>query len=484
MLHLSKKIVVAGALLMSMGAFKPVRAQTQAKIWTLQECIDQAVKSNLAIQQNQLQADLSNVTLKQSQENRLPTVNGSTAYNFNYGRSIDPTTNSFVNETIKSNNLQLFASLPLYSGGQLVNTIKRNNLDRQAANADVARSRNDIMLNVVTFYIQTIFYNEILKTNQVQRSSTLAQYERTQKLFNAGAVPETNVLELKSQLASDEVNIITAQNNINIAKLNLTQLLNLPSANGFDVAVPAIPDPDQDVLIANADQIFETAQINLPEIKAADLRVSSALAGIDISKGAYYPRLNLNASFSTLYSSGRPLFEPTGSLISQRLGFTSADGSDIFEVFVPGSRRVNYPYLDQIKDNQGKNIGVSLNVPIFNGFQARNNVSRSKINHRNAVLNTEIVRDQLQKNVQQAVADALAAQKKFIAVKNQLAALEQSYKNAEIRFANGVMNATDFNVARNNFTKSQSDLIQAKYDYTFKLKVLDYYQGKPLSFQP
>ncbi|PSR52605.1 TolC family protein [Adhaeribacter arboris] len=483
MINLSKKIVVAGAFIIGFIFSQPAMAQTKPKTWTLQECIDQAIKSNLTIQQTQLQADLSRVTLRQAQLNRLPTINGSTAYNLNSGRSIDPTTNSFVSETIKSNNLQVYASVPLFSGGQLINTIKRNNFDNQAAVADVARSRNDIMLNVVTFYIQIIFNNEILKANELLRSSTLAQLDRTQKLFNAGSVPETNVLELKAQLASDDVNIITAKNNIDIAKLNLSQLLNLPNAI-FELEVPAIPDPDQDVIIVDANQIFETAQLNLPEVKAADLRVSSALAGIDISRSAYYPQLSFNAGYNTLYSSGRPLFEPTGSLVEQTLGFASNDGlpGEELKIFVPGSRTMKYPYFDQIKDNQSKNIGLSLNVPIFNGFLARNNVSRSKINHQNAVLNTELVRDQLQKSIQQSVADALAAQKKFIAVKNQLAALEQSYKNAEIRFANGVMNATDFNVARNNFTKAQSDLIQAKYDYTFKLKVLDYYQNKPLSF--
>ncbi len=482
MLNLSKKLLAAGALLAYLGIFQPVQAQTAAKILTLQECIDQALKNNLTIQQNQLQADISNVILKQSQQDRLPSVNGTANYNLNYGRSIDPGSNSFVNETVRSNNFQLFTSIPLYQGNQLVNTIKRNNYDRQAAEADVTRTRNDIMLNVVTFYTQVIFNNEILKTNQAQRNSTLAQLERTQKLFKAGSVPETNVLELNAQLASDEVNIITAQNNINIAKLNLAQMLNLPNTANFELEVPAIKDPDQDVIIVDANQIFETAQLNLPEVKAADLRVSSALAGIDISKGAYYPRLTLNGSISTIYSSARTLSVLNNTYEPQPIGFTDATGSQPLIVYAPGRSSARYPYLDQLNDNQSKNIGLSLNVPIFNGFQARNNVSRSKLNHRNAVLSTELVRDQLQKSIQQSVADALAAQKKFVAVKNQLAALEQSYKNAEIRFANGVMNATDFNVARNNFTKAQSDLIQAKYDYTFKLKVLDYYQGKPLSF--
>lgn len=480
MMNLSKKLVVAGVLLFA-GILPPVQAQNQPKILTLQECIDQAIKSNLTIQQTQLQADLSKVTLRQSQQDRLPTINGTTNYNLNYGRSIDPGSNSFVNQTVRSNNLQLFTSIPLYQGNQLVNTIKRNNYDQQAADADVARSRNDIMLNVVTFYIQTIFNNEILKTYEILRNSTLIQLERTQKLFNAGAVPETNVLELKSQLASDDVNIITAQNNIAIAKLNLSQLLNLPNAN-FEVEVPVIPNPDQEVVIVDANQIFETAQLNLPEVKAADLRVSSALAGIDISKGAYYPRLTLNGSVSTIYSSARTLSVLSNTYEAQPIGFTDATGSQPLIVYAPGRTSAKYPYMDQLNDNQSKNISLSLNVPIFNGFQVRNNVSRSKINHQNSVLNTELVRDQLQKDIQQSVADALAAQKKFVAVKNQLAALEQSYKNAEIRFANGVLNATDFNVARNNFTKAQSDLIQAKYDYTFKLKILDYYQGKPLSF--
>lgn len=449
--------------------------------WTLPECIDYAVKNNLRIKQSQLDARLSQVNINQARASMLPTLSGSSNYGFNFGRSIDPTENTFTTEQIQSANFSVSTSVPVFNGFQIQNTLKRNRIDQQAAQADIQTTQNDIILNVVAAYLQIIYSDALLENARLQLSNSQQQADRTEKLFRAGSVAGSNVLEIQAQVATDELAIINAQNQKDIAELNLMQLLDLKKVVDFEVVRPDIKDPGLEIINFDPEEIYGLAQQNMPQVRSAELRVNSALKGIDISRGAYYPRLALGGSLNTQYSSARSLFLGTNTYVAQPLGFTDASGTQPFFVYVPNRVSQKYPFLDQFTDNQGKSLFLSLNIPILNGLQVRNNVARSRLNHESAVMNTEIVRNQLRQTIQQAYADALAAQKKFTATSRQLAALEQTFKNAEIRFNNGVLNPTEFNVARNNFIRAQTDLIQAKYDYTFKLKVLDFYQGKPLS---
>jgi outer membrane protein len=461
--------------------------QTPAKTtWTLQECVDYGLQNNLNIKQAALNTDISRLTVQQSKNNLLPTVNGNTNYSFNFGLSQDPTTGVLVNQQSRSNNISINTSVPLFSGFQLRNTIKQNQLNYEANVADTERAKNDIILNIVSAYLQVILSEELLQTSQLQLGTTQQQLERTQKLFRAGSVAESNVFELNSQLASDEVNIVNAQNQKDIARLNLMQLLNLQEVPAFEVVRPEIKDPTEQPLTFDANSVFEVAQSRMPEIKGAEMRVQSALTGIALSKGNYYPQLSVGAQINTRFVNFRKdriigLGEET--TIVERVGFLNGDESQPVTRTVKFTPPIieDYTYLTQLKDNRGEGIFISLNVPIFNGFSARNSVQRSEINHRNAILNTEIVRNQLRATIQQSFADASAAQKTFAATKRQLAALELTFRNAEIRFNNGLLNPTEFNVARNNFIRAQSDLIRAKYEYTFRLKVLDFYQSKPIT---
>ncbi|KAA5547874.1 TolC family protein [Adhaeribacter rhizoryzae] len=490
MLTATKKIFPLLVLMAGLQLPRPALAQNQPQnqeqqvtktTWTLQECVEHALKNNLRIKQTQLDARLTNINLKGSQANMLPSVNGSTNYGFNFGRSIDPTENTFINQQIQSASFSVSASVPIFNGFQIQNTIKQNRINKEAAETDILTAQNDIALNVAAAYLQIIFSDALLENARVQLSSSQQQAERTQKLFRAGSVAGSNVLEIEAQVATDELAIINAQNQKDIAELNLMQLLDLKKVTDFEVVRPDIKDPGQEIINFDPEEIYGLAQQNMPQVRSAELRVNSALKGIDISKGAYLPRLAIGGNLNTQYSSARSLFLGTNTFVPQPLGFTDAAGTQPFLVYVPGRVSQKYPFLDQLTDNQGKSLFLSLNIPILNGLQVRNNVARSVLNHESAVLNTEIVRNQLRQNIQQAYADALAAQKKFTATRRQLEALEQTFKNAEIRFNNGVLNPTEFNVARNNFIRAQTDLIQAKYDYTFRLKVLDFYQGKPLS---
>lgn len=461
---------------------QPAWGQTTKSVWTLQECIDYGLSHNLQVKQSVLDAEDAQINVRQARANQLPSLNASSNYGFSFGRTIDPTENTFTNEQIQSNNYSVNLNVPLFSGFQIQNTIKRSRLDQQAVVADVETVKNDIILNLVSAYMQVLLSEELLQTARLQLNNTQQQAERTRKLFRAGSVAESNVLEINAQQATDELAIINAQNQKDLAELSLIQLLDLKNVKDFEVVKPDIKDPDQDASLEDPDNIYGIAQQRMPQVRAADLRAASTLKGVDISRGAYFPRLSLGGSLSTNYSSARPLLIDPRTTQVVTVGYLNGDINQPVTTTYPSPLiRTDYPYIDQIQDNRGESVFLSLSIPILNGFTTRYNVSRAQVSHKYAVLNTEVVRNQLRQSIQQAYADALASQKKFSATKRQLTALEQSYRNAEIRFNNGVINTFDYNVARNNFVRAQSDLIQAKYEYTFKLKVLDFYQGKPLS---
>ncbi|WP_205500749.1 TolC family protein [Rufibacter psychrotolerans] len=442
-----------------------------------------AVKNNLQIRQAGLSIEQASIDVKQARADQLPTINGSGSHGFNNGFFLDPVRNQIQNTQIWSGNVGVNGSVNLYSGLQTHNTIKRNRLEYQASQLDQQKVQNDITLNVVTAYMNILLNQEILKTNQERLNLTQSQLERTQKLFRAGSVPESNVLDLNAQIASDELNIITAQNNIELAELQLIQLLNLTNATtaNFSVVVPNIPDPDQTVIAFDAEDVYATASDRMPEILRARLRIQSANKSIAIAKGGYHPSLSIVGSISTRYSSGSSLISFGDVIESQDIGFLDPSLSQKLTLYSPSQIERTYPYFNQLQDNIGQFIGINLSVPILNGFRVRNNVQLSRIGLRNAEINSDIAKNELRQTIAQAYSDAVGAQKRFVAARKQLEAFEQAYKNAEIRLNNGLINNVDFNVARNNLVKAQSDIIQAKYDYTFRLKFLEFYQGKTIT---
>ncbi|MBC3539688.1 TolC family protein [Rufibacter sediminis] len=455
-------------------------------VWSLEQCVAHAVKNNLQIRQTGLTIEQAAIDVNQARANQLPSINGSGSHGFNNGFFLDPVRNQIQNTQIWSGNVGVNGSVNLYSGLQTHNSIKRNRLELEASRLDQQKVQNDVTLNVVTSYMNILLNQEILRTNQERLNLTQSQLERTQKLFKAGSVPESNVLDLNAQMASDELNIITAQNNIELSELQLIQLLNLTDANpaNFSVVVPNLPDPDQSVIGFNAEDVYASASERMPEILRTRLRIQSADKSIAIAKGGYHPSLSLVGSVSTRYSSGTSLIS-LGSPFSQRtlIGYQDENMNQPIYIYNEAQERSQkeYPYFNQLQDNIGQFIGLNLSVPILNGFRVRNNVQLSRIGLRNAQINSDIAKNELKQTIAQAYTDAIGAQKRFTAAKKQLEAFEQAYRNAEIRLNNGLINNVDFNVARNNLVKAQSDIIQAKYDYVFRLKFLEFYQGKPIT---
>ncbi|MBF9253560.1 TolC family protein [Pontibacter sp. 172403-2] len=481
------------ALALSLGG--TTMAQTQQEpsgdgIWTLEEAVNYARQNNLQVQQSRITRDLNEADLKQSKFQRLPSISANGSYSFNSGSYQSPIDYSRVTSSSQTSGFSGNASLPLFMGFQQTNIIKQNQLELQASEQDVLSAQNDVIIQLVTSYLNILFADELIKTTAQQRDLTNQQLERNRILYNAGSIAENAVLELESQLASDELALINAQNQRDIARLSLMQLLDLPTSQDFQIEVPEIPEPDQSPILVDGDHVYEIALQTLPAIKAADLRVLSAAKALDIARGAYYPRISLNAGISTNYSSiDRYLLSREtidNGLQPQQIGFYDAEGTEPIIVYVPDVS-VNpvygdYSFLNQLQDNIYKQASLGFSIPILNGLQVRTGVQRAKLMQLNAQMNANIARNNLRQTIEQAYVDAVAAQRKYAAAKEQLRAAEKNYRNAEIRLNNGVINTVEFNVIANTFRAAQSNLLQAKYEYTFKQKVLDFYQGKDLSF--
>lgn len=483
MFRIPKKSILIAAL--AVAGYLPASAQSEGgNRWSLQKAVDYALEHNLQVKLSALNAEVSKINLRENRAAQLPNLTGNVSESYNTGRSIDPFTNNFVEQKIWATNTSLNSNVTLFSGFQVQNQIQQGRINLQASEADLAKAKNDMILNIVTAYMQVLFNDELLTTAKLNLSTSQSQALRTEKLYKAGSVAETNLLEINAQVASDELNVINAQNNKDIAELNLMQLLDLQDKSNFEVEKPQMSEPDQSVITFNAESVFETAQQTQPEIKAADLKARAAMKGVDVARGAYYPRLILAGSITTGYSSARQSTTFAGIVNSPSTFYLDPNGGSPTTIYTPTPTFISsdYPFGKQFSDNIGRSVSLNLSVPIFNRFQARYAVQRSLVNVRTAELNLQIEKNTLRKKVEQAFADATAAQKKYVAAKKQLESFEKAFKNSEIRFNNGILNSTDFNVSKNNFIKAQSDIIQAKYDYTFKLKILDFYQGKPITF--
>ena len=459
---------------------------------TLRQAVDYALDHNLGVRLNQLTASSNAQVLRQSKAALLPTVNLNATQGWNYGTFVNPVTSQFQNQTTRSNNFVGQAQLVLFQGFQLRNTIRRNDLDYEASVQDIEKARNDLSLNVASAFLQLVLAQELVRANTFYVERDQEQIARTKLLLKAGSIPESTLLDSQSQLATDELNVTTAQNQATIARLNVLQLLNLDPANNpdFQIEVPPLPDPDAEAAyLLNTNEVYQGAAGRLPEIRAADLRVQSAQRSVDLARGAYYPRLLLSGSLSTLFSSAGASRKLTGDSTALYLPVvqrTATGGVAPTTYFSFAGKQPNYEVLpprfgDQLNSNFGKQIQFSLVVPVLNGLQVRTSVQRAIINDESARVRADQARLTLRQSIEQAYADARAAQLQYAAAQRQVAALTLTQRNSEIRFNNGLLSGTEFNVTKNNLNFAVSNQLQAKYTFIFRRKVLEFYQGQPLT---
>ena len=460
--------------------------------WSLQECIDYAIKHNLDLKLNELNIETNEASRAASVGDLFPSLNASASHNYSFGRSVDPFTNQFIQQNVQSNNFQLNGSLTLFDGLQNINTVKQNTSAVKASQYDFERAKNDLTLNVINAYLQVLFNKELVTVAKAQLATTSEQAERTKRLVAAGSLPKSNELDITAQQASNEVALVTAENNLNIALLNLKQLLQLPGNEAMDVIVPEINVADRPVVENTPEQIYTIAEQSQPEIKAADYTIESSRAGLAAARGRYYPTLTLNGSIFSQYvntANKRFIADGTTSLIP--LTALNAMGNPVPVIGdnnIPLFQEINngtvedFRFWDQLDFNLRKFIGFSLQVPIFNGLQNRASVINAKVSLKRAEYNAQNTKNLLRQRIEQAYADALAAAKTYAASKSQTEAATESFRMTQQRLNAGAANTFDYTQAQNNLVRAQSDFVRSKYDYIFRMKILDFYQNKPIQF--
>ena len=363
------------------------------KYWSLEDCLKHAAENNLTIKQTQLATAQSKIALNQSKIGMLPSLNSSVSHAYNFGRTIDPYTNTFTVDRVRNNNIGLSSSVTLFAGFQNINNIRKSNFDYLAAKFDSEKIANDISLNIITAFLQLMYSEDLVKVNKNKLALSEQEVKRINEMVDVGRLPKGSLLETESQKAQEELQLINAQNQYEIAILNLKQLLDIDASTAFEILVPEGTIQDRSLEI-NTDDLYNAALSNLPDVKSAATKLKSAQRSLAIARGSRSPRLSLSGSMGTGYSDAR-----------QKL--TAVDSSSLLPTYS------DYSFEEQIEDNVSQSLSFSLSIPLFNGWQTNSTISSAKITVLQSQYNLQQAENQLRKQIEQANADALAAQKIF-----------------------------------------------------------------------
>lgn len=456
------------------------------RVWSLQQCIHYALAHNLNVKRGQYGVESSEVDLRQARWGRVPSVNGSASYGYSWGRGLDPVSNSFVAQEITTSNLGANASLPLINGLSIHHSIKQNQKAFAASSHELAKTKNDVMLNVASLFITVVFNKELVENARYQLASSQQQLERTRKQVEVGSLPKSEELNLDAQVARNELALVQQENALVFSMLQLKQALQIPAGEPLDVEVPEL-DPEDLVLDQSREEIFQIATQSMPEIKGAELRIESTYYGIKSARGNLWPRLSLVGSVNTNYSSrAEAEFYPDGGFSfseSPPIGYVNQDeSSPVYLIERSGVYRNTYTAREQFEDNFYRVLSLQLTIPLFNNYSTRASVQRSIIQHEQAKIDAREISNTLRQNVETAYNDALAASKTYSAALRQVRAREEAFRMMDQRYSAGAANSFEYQVSQNDLSQAQTELTRAKYDFIFKKKVLDFYQGKTLDY--
>lgn len=439
----------------------PIPLFSQQKVWSLEECITYAIDNNIQIKQQVIQTEYQKNALDLARLKLLPTVNGQTQYAFSFNRTLDQTTNLYKDQSGQNAQLYLGGNMPLFTGLQNLYSIKSNQYQLLASEQDLQVIRDNIALSVALGYLQILLNKELVTATDNQLQITLQQIAKTRKLVDAGSSARGNLLQIEAQAAQEEVQLINLKNQLEISYLNLTQLLEIRNPEGFEVTTPEIAVDSNSIITGNIEDIYQQALGTRPEVKSSELKLSATEYDLKYARGGRYPSLSLSHSYSTQYS----------NLRQKVLGIDPVEG------VIYG----DYPLNEQLSDFKNYVLGFNLRIPILNGWQVNKNVSNSKLARENSNYVLEATKKQLYKNIQQAFTDATASLKKYTASLKAVTSTEESFRYSEQKFNVGLVTPVDYNAAKTQLLRAQSDLAQAKYEYVFKTKVLDFYKGIPIT---
>jgi outer membrane protein len=452
----------------------------QPNLYTLKQCIDTAIANNLELKQTELQMQSARIDWQQARGNLLPTLNAAASHGINMGRSIDPFSNTFIDQRINFAGYGVNSGLVLFNGLGIQRNIRQNALAYEAAKMDVQQLKDNLTLNIILAYLQVLTNEDQLTQSNGQLEVSKQQVARLQKMNQEGAIVPSQLSNLQGEQAGNELSVITNENNLQTSKLALFQLMNVmyePSAKFERI------NADQFNLQydAGVGEIYQAALDQLALVKAADLRKQSAAKGVQAARGFMYPTLSVNGNVNTNYSSAatQSAFVNATEVVTDDYVVIGGVKSNVV------TRQMNFrndkiQYNKQLDNNLYTTVSLDLRIPLLNSFTARNRVKRAAIELKNSDYVAESTRIQLWQAVVQAYANMTAARNRYQALLRQVEAFAASFRTAEIRFNEGVETAVDYIIAKNNLDRANSNLINARYDYLLRTKVLDYYRGRPL----
>ena len=466
-----------------------VFATTAQDKWSLQQCVNYAMENNISIKQSDLQSGIAALNHKQNKLSQIPSFNLSNSDGFRFGKSQNPSTGILENQNFFSVGLNLQSSAQIFNWFSKKNSILADEWALEAAKARTDKLKDDIALAVANAYLQVLLSIEQQKIADVQVKQSVAQLDIVKKQVNAGALPELNALELEAQLSTDSANLITAIGNVSQAKFVLKSNMNLDAAAPFEIDEPPVDEiPLEPIGDLQPADVYALALQNQPQQRVNEFNIKEARSLSLAAKGALYPSISAFGSLGTNYGySKTPLYSKVLSGYAPS-GLVIPDGSGGFvsvqqPVFTNGSKTgyiTSPPLGDQFNNNFGQQIGLNLSIPIFNGWQARGNYQRSKLNIRNVEYQKEIDNQTLKQNIYQAYNLAIVAREKFTSSLKAVETAQQSYDFANKRYAVGMLSTLELVTNQNNLFRAKLQYVVNQFDYVFKMKILEFYKGQGL----
>lgn len=464
-------------ILLIIGCVQLCSAQQE---WSLQRCIQHAYDHNITIQNASLQAQGQSISLTQAQHARYPNLNANTGAFLNFGRTVDPTTNDFVQQSFLSNNIGLNANVTLYNGGRISNTIKQAEVLQAAALNDLDQAKNDIALNIANAYLNILFAKENLAISQQQLSLSQEQLALTSKLVEAGARPANEVLDIEAQIAINEQTLVDRENAITLAELNLKQLLRLEPDVEMDLDTPddlvVTLDPDA----VTFDEMYNQALASQAFVQAGQQRVEAARLGEKIAQSALIPTLGGGGSLQTNYiNQGRRVVDTRDIVVEQDIVINNMPVTVGFPQEIPILEE--NPYFNQLDENLSYGFGLQLNIPIYNRYNGKAQIEQAQVNTMLQDNQLTQLKDNLKITVQQVLADARTGKRRYEATQKSLSAAMLAFDNATLRYDLGAINPIEYVTSKNQLENAQVNEVIAKYQYLFATKTLDFYLGNPLT---
>jgi outer membrane protein len=434
--------------LLFISLFAALHAQ---EVWSLQKCIDYALQNNIKIKQGVITTQYQQNLLKEEKFSRLPNLNGQASQNMSFGRSLTYD-NTYKDINSSQTDFGLGTTLPVFQGFQIKNNISKLELDLQSSIEDLAKAKSDISVNIASTYLEILFAKDLVKVSEDQLGVTKLQIKQINEKVEAGSLAKGSLLEIEAQAAGEELNLVNAKNQLQLAKLRLTQLLELALNDDFDVEVPSLPEISAQAAIVSSVEVYKSALLSRPEVKSADLRYQSSQNQLKVAQGTLYPTISFYANIYDSYNNK----------------YKDVNGDEI-------------TFSKQLKNNQRKSLGLQMSIPIFTRYKNKLQIDNAKLQVLNTELELESTKKLLRSDIETAQTTAVAAMNRFISNQKAVSSMKEAFRYSEEKFSVGLVNAVEYNTAKTKLAKSESDLLQAKYEFIFRSKILDFYRGLPLT---